>query len=298
MKRQKKTVEKRTYAMKGAIPRFVSLVSRGANFTPLAQLRYDETDKFGQDVEIHRIEFSKTSFATQAQVESYLQENAYEDFSIEEGKATWVVLGQDAEKFEDVQPIEYEDGVLYFVGKLKEEVANEESVDAPAAEVISSEEFSEDKPEEVTTEEVVQESDEEVVESSEETDTEVEEVSSEEGEEGFTAEEVTTEEATQEEVTEEVKTFSAEEVMSRIDAIEAKFAEEKAALEAEITELKEKLEKFEEKTEETIDENEIVIQNSQAVISDEIIKEEIKEKDEKAEKFSQNRKNDLFGLRG
>lgn len=183
--------------MKGAIPTFVSLVSRGANFTPFAQLRYDETEQFGQDVEIHRVEFSKLVFDTQDKVDTYLNENNFEQYTIEEGANTWVVIGTDAEKFQDLQTIEYEDGVLYHIGKLKEAVAEE----APAAEVITSEEFAE-KVEEVaeviaeaeTTEEVVKESEEET--KVEETNSEAEEPASEESKAEFTEE--------KEEVTEQI----------------------------------------------------------------------------------------------
>lgn len=193
MKRAKKTIQKRTYSMKGAIPTFVSLVSRGANFTPFSQLRYSENEQFGQDVEIHRVEFSKLVFDSQEKVDEYLTQNNFEQYTVEEGATTWVVIGAEAEKFEDIQTVEYEDGVLYHLGKLKEVVAEE----APAAEVVASEEFTaevkeEDKVEEVEiSEEVVKESAEEVAEetTNEEVKPEGEESTVEEGEAVFTEEE-------------------------------------------------------------------------------------------------------------
>jgi hypothetical protein len=248
-----------------------------------------------KNVEINRIEFSKSTFNTKEAVESYLVENAYEQFAVEDAEDTWVVLGQDAEKFEDVQPIEYEDGVLYFIGKLKEV----EEIETPAAEVVASEEFSQEKVEtaeaeatEVTeevTEEVVAESDEPVAEATTHEEIESKEQAPEraEGQEGFSAED----EIEPEEKIEEVETFS-------VESLKVYFEEKLEAYKQEITSLKEELELFKQKQEETVDENQIIVQHSQAVNSDEIIKVEEQQKDEKAVKFSQNRTNDLFGLRG
>lgn len=285
MKRQTKTVSKRTYSLKGAIPRFVTLCGAGANLTPLSQLRFSETDKFGQDVEINRIEFAKTKFANHEEVANYLNQNAYEDFSIEEGESTWTVLGTDAEKFEDVQPIEYEDGVLYFIGKLK--VPTEE--DQPAAEIVEKEEFSDKTKEETVkattevVEEVVQESAEETVDEKENATSE--ETTSEEVSAEFEAEKEQEEVITTEEVA--VAEFSMADVMAEL-----------SALRAELAETKENLAKFEQTNEEVVDETVLVIQNSNAINSDEIISEDVKQKDEKAVKFSQKIQNDLFGLRG
>jgi flagellar biosynthesis GTPase FlhF len=326
MKRKTKTVEKRTYSLRGAIPRFVSLVARGANFTPIAQLKYGESEQFGQDVEINRIVFTKSAFATSAQVESYLTDNAYEDFEVQDAGDTWLVAGQDSDKFEDVQPIEYEEGVMYFIGKLKVE----ENVEAPAAEVTASEEFAETTTKELPMLDVAAEQtpNEAVADHNEEaSETTVEEEAEDESTEAIAqddatlppfanrpadgskkirkkkkeamSEEVKPEEQTSEHqeveegltTQEEVRTFTQEDVKALIEAVKADFA-------ADIAQLKEKLEKFEQTNEEVVDSNEIVIQNSQAVNSDEILKEETEQKDEKAVKFSQNRKYDLFGLRG
>lgn len=315
MKRKTRTVTKRTYSMKGAIPRFITLCGVGANLTPLSQLKYSEAEKFGQDVEINRIEFAKTTFATKEEVETYLTENAYEDFSVNDTDETWTVLGQDSDKFEDVQPIEYEDGVLYFIGKLKVE----ENIETPAAEITSAEEFAAKKPDddeskedpkeeagETPAEEDAEEKKEKMEDPSiedgspakaqpdagkklkkkapevysEETDTTAKESTSEEVKADFAAEE-------KEEVVPEIKVEFGDELVAKFDALELL-----------IKDLQEKLLKYEEKEQLTIDETPIVIQNSNAVNSDEIIKEETKNKDEKAEKFSLNRTNDLFGLRG
>jgi hypothetical protein len=137
MKRQTKTVTKRTYSMKGAIPRFITLCQAGANLTPLSKLKFSESEKFGSDVEINRIEFSKTKFDTQEAVEAYLTENAYEEFTVTDSNETWTVLGAETDKFENIQSVEYEDGVLYFIGKLKQD----ENIETPAAEVTDVEEF-------------------------------------------------------------------------------------------------------------------------------------------------------------
>lgn len=280
MKRQTKTIKKRTYSLKGAIPSFITLCGAGANLTPLSQLRYSENEKFGQDIEINRIEFAKTKFGSHEEVANYLNENAYEEFSITESDDTWVVLGAEADKFEDVKPVEYEDGVLYFIGKLK--VPTEE--ETPAAEVISAEEFSqpEEKDEPMTcVEEIVKQSDEEKID--EEINVATEEATSEEISTEFTAEEEIKEEVTDEVATE----YSMADVMAEL-----------TALKTELAETKEKLVQFEQTTEEVVDEEEVLIQNSNAINSDEIISEEIKEKDEKAVKFSQKLQNNLFGLRG
>jgi hypothetical protein len=286
MKRAKKTIQKRTYSMKGAIPTFVSLVDRGANFTPLSSLRFTDKESFGQDVEINRIVFSKSVFGTMDAVSNYLKENSYEDFAVSEDGETFLVGNIESDKFEDVQEIEYEDGVKFFIGKLKEGEAEE----TPAAEITETveqhEEFSEEKEEvqevvaEEASEELVQESQEEV--SNEETISAEQEATSEEGSEEFSAEEFKEEVA------------STEVFSERFADIESKYE----SLLAKFNELEEKVKLFEEKQQETIDEEEVLIQNSQSVQHDEIIKDETTQVDEAAERFSQKRKQDLFGLRG
>jgi hypothetical protein len=287
MKRAKKTIQKRTYSMKGAIPTFVSLVDRGANFTPLSSLRFTDKESFGQDVEINRIVFSKSVFGTMDAVSNYLKENSYEDFAVSEDGETFLVGNIESDKFEDVQEIEYEDGVKFFIGKLKEGEAEE----TPAAEITETveqhEEFSEEKEEvqevvaEEASEELVQESQEEV--SNEETISAEQEATSQESSEEFSAEEI------QEEVVAPTEVFS-----EKFADLENKYE----TLLAKFNELEEKVKLFEEKQQETIDEEEVLIQNSQSVQHDEIIKDETTQVDEAAERFSQKRKQDLFGLRG
>jgi hypothetical protein len=286
MKRAKKTVNKRTYSLKGAIPMFVSLVDRGANFTPLSGLRYEDKETFGQDIEINRIVFSKSVFGTMDAVSNYLKENNYEEFSVSEDGETFLVGNIESDKFEDVQEIEYEDGVKFFIGKLVAADGEEQ----PAAEIVDSvehnEEFSQET-EEVEEVASVDETNEEA--KSEDTDT-----SSEESQEGFSAESEA--QGEQEEIEEVVST--------EINSPAMKFSDHFVTLEKynalleQISEIQEKLAKFEEKKEETIDEPEVLIQNSQSVQPDEIIKDESTQVDEAAERFSQKRKQDLFGLRG
>lgn len=295
MKRKVKEVEKRTYKLKGAFPTFVSLVDRGANFTPLKELRFSENEKFSQDVEINRIEFSKNVFKDQAAVEAYLAENDYQEYSVIDSGETFSVLGVESDKFQEVQPLELEEGVLYFVGKLKEE-DNSSHEDAeqeqPAAIVKDSEEFSDTKPEEVTTDEVVEEK--EIVA---ESDSENKEVSNEQEQEPTQEADTTSEDASfsEEEIREEVLTEdNTSDKFSELAAKLEKFEE----LENKIKELEEKLAKFTEKQEDTIDETEIIIQNSHSIHSDEIVVEQEKSTDETSQKFSEKRRNDLFGLRG
>lgn len=142
MKRQKKTVEKRTYALKNAFARYVSLVPRGANLTPFSTLQYNEdgSTKFS-DVEINKVVFAKANFEDKAAVEQYLQANDFQEFEIQEDETTFYVLGEDSEKFSEVAPIEYQDGVLYFVGKLLEPTTVE-----PVGEVVDSEVISHSDP--------------------------------------------------------------------------------------------------------------------------------------------------------
>jgi hypothetical protein len=298
MKRAKKTVNKRTYSLKGAIPMFVSLVDRGANFTPLSGLRYEDKETFGQDIEINRIVFSKSVFGTMDAVSNYLKENNYEEFSVSEDGETFLVGNIESDKFEDVQEIEYEDGVKFFIGKLVAADGEEQ----PAAEIVDSvehnEEFSQEteEVEEVASveasEELVQESQED--ETNEEAKSEDTDTSSEESQEGFSAESEA--QGEQEEIEEVVST--------EINSPAMKFSDHFVTLEKynalleQISEIQEKLAKFEEKKEETIDEPEVLIQNSQSVQPDEIIKDESTQVDEAAERFSQKRKQDLFGLRG
>lgn len=360
--------------MKGAVPTFVSLVNRGANFTPFAQLRYNEKEQFGQDVEIHRVEFSKQVFESQEAVDAYLSENHFEQYTIEESENTWTVLGEDADKFEDVKPIEYEDGVLYFIGKLKEHSTEE----APAAEVTEAEEFADKQSEETVenpeaSEEVVKESADlsaDIKSEDEEVNSEVKEPASEEVESQFTEEKEEVEEISEEadkfaqfmttekyslnsgsfrEVFDsyrssrnvipsydmltyalndcnytalmnddwnQVKTnlndyFSAlsgmvaatkslaysDEPVVETEEDKMRIGEEKYnELLAKFEELSEKVAKFEEKEKETVDEEEVLIQNSQSNIVDEILPTEEKKIDPEAEAFAQKRKNDLFGL--
>lgn len=296
MKRKVKEVEKRTYKLKGAFPTFVSLVDRGANFTPLKELRFSENEKFSQDVEINRIEFSKNVFKDQAAVEAYLAENDYQEYSVIDSGETFSVLGVESDKFQEVQPLELEEGVLYFVGKLKEE-DNSSHEDAeqeqPPAIVVESEEFSDAKPEAEATTEVVEEEKEIVAES----DSENKEVSNEQEQEPTEETSTAPEDASfsEEEIKEEVLTeVNTSDKFAELEAKLEKFQE----LENKIKELEEKLAKFTEKQEDTIDENEIIIQNSHSVHSDEIVIEQEKSIDETSQKFSEKRRNDLFGLRG
>lgn len=134
MNRKKKTVEKRTYALKNAFPRFVSIVTRGANFTPFAELRFSEDNAKFSDVEINQIVFSKTQFNTVEDVKAYLEKNDFQEFEIKEEADTFFVPGIESDKFTDIQVVEYDDGVIYSVGKLKEPVTDAQ----PAAEVIES----------------------------------------------------------------------------------------------------------------------------------------------------------------
>lgn len=323
MKRQTKIIKKRTYSLKGAIPSFITLCGAGANLTPLSQLRYSENEKFGQDIEINRIEFAKTKFGSHEEVANYLNENAYEEFSITESGDTWVVLGAEADKFEDVKPVEYEDGVLYFIGKLK--VPTDE--ETPAAEIISAEEFAakkkDDESKEDPSEEKTETPDEEAGEEGNEPDeakkkkkkAKLEDASISDGspakkkpdvlktkEEVYSNEEDNTakQETTSEEVSTEFTAEEKEEIVTE-EVVEFSMADvinQLAVLKAELAETKEKLVQFEQTKEVLVDEEEVLIQNSNAINSDEIISEEIKEKDEKAVKFSQKLQNNLFGLRG
>lgn len=342
MKRSTRKVEKRTFTLKNALPAFVSIVSRGANFTPLSELRYSDSDKFS-DVEINRIVFSKANFSRE-QVDEYLRENDYEDYEVFEDTSAYVVPGVADEHFSDVAPIEYGDGVQFFVGKLKtpteEAQATAEVIDTEVLEFAQQEETQmdpENEVEQTVDEVVVQEGDLSVddlkpkVEQNEEVETVSEETDGEEGTKERTDEEVTEEvvqendpEVTQEEVAqesesdekpvfndkvfrekaeaalaafmealeaaksesfsspvEEVEVFTAEQVAERI---------EKAVAEA-VEQFKSK--EIEETDENTVDETLIVVQNSQAVNSEEISVS--RDKDENVV-FSERKTRDLFGL--
>jgi hypothetical protein len=157
MKRTKKTVEKRTYTLKNAFPRFVSIVTRGANFTPFSELKFSDGASMA-DVEINRIEFAKTNFPTKDSVEQYLQSNGFEQYTIDEDKLTFIVPGVEADKFseETIAPIDYEDGIKHFIGKLKQPVSDEPVGDVIDSEVID--QFTQPEAEENVKEEEVQES--------------------------------------------------------------------------------------------------------------------------------------------
>lgn len=159
MKRTTKTVEKRTFALKNAIPMFVSLVARGANLTPLSELRYSDNEKFSE-VEINRIEFSKEDFDRNS-VEQYLKDNDYVDYSIEETETLFVVPGVDSEEFSDISPIEYSEGVKFYIGKLKEpsekSQPNADVVEAEILDFEAAEQSETEVKEEVTNEETISE---------------------------------------------------------------------------------------------------------------------------------------------
>jgi hypothetical protein len=316
MKRNLKTVEKRTFALKNAIPRFVSFVTRGANLTPLSELRYSDSSQFSE-VEINRIEFSKANF-DKAAVEAYLQENDYADYTIVEEGYLFVVPGVDTEAFEEVTPIVYNDGVQFFVGKLKQPEPDVQ----PVNEVTDVEvhDFSQDSPNpdaatsetEKVTVEVVQEGEEVKVEepSNEEVKSEDTDTSNEEGKEGFTAEEV--EEVKVETYSDLKALFTAkfdvlrDEFISAVEAtlkvepeqevIQEADPETKGLTKEEVLALfKELMANSEKEKEEVVDEKEIVVQNSQVIQTEEFSVED--KRDEKVDKFNQRKKADLFGLR-
>lgn len=327
MKRNVKKVEKRTFQLKNAFPAFVSLVTRGANLTPLAELRYDDNAQFSA-VDINRIEFSKAKYS-KADVEKYLTENEYSEFSIEEDTESFVVPGVDQEKFSEVNVIEYSDGLRLYVGKLivptESEQANNDVIDAEA-QGFSEPEVAE-VTDEVTTEETVAASEDEADKEDEVT----EEVTNEETD---TTEQVSASEENSE-VTEEEKevTFSIDSValglktnefIEKFNQLRDQYVADIAALVTPVTtvepELVQESEETEDKTEITmtkdelkalfaewkaeeeantennIDETEIKVQNSQRVQTDENLEE--RKVDEKADKFNQRKKSDLFGLRG
>lgn len=352
MKRATRKVEKRTFTLKNAIPRFVSIVTRGANFTPLAELRYaDGTERFS-DVEINQIVFSKESFSREG-VEQYLQENDYEDFKIEETELAYVVPGVEEAEFEEVSPIEYGDGVQFFVGKLKTptdtdqattEVTSADILDFSEQEIVqegASETALEQAEQEIAAEaeaEVVQEGDLSVEDLKPKTEEVTVEEANSEGEatasqEGASSDE-TGQEPQEQEVVQEGEPETVDttvedtpifnEVLFRekaTEALDAFFAALEAAktdsfampeqveevttytqeqVDAMIAEAIEAAnaqfaDKNEETAEITIDETPIVVQNSQAVLSEEITTEKFR--DERAEKFAQSKSNDLFGLR-
>lgn len=161
MKRVTKEIKKRTSAMVNAFPRFVSVVDRGANLIPLSKLQYSENAKFN-DVEINRIEFSNAQFKDIKAVEDYLTSNGYEEFAIEPTDTGWFVPGVETDLFEDVSNIEYDDGVMYFIGKLKqdqEDVAVADIVESELQVPADKEIYTEGEvTEEVAVEEVVTES--------------------------------------------------------------------------------------------------------------------------------------------
>lgn len=338
MKRATKKVEKRTYTLKNAVATFVSIVSRGANFTPLSELRYsDDSEKFSE-VEINRIVFSKDNF-TREGVETYLAENDYEDCEIFEDEAAYVVPGVEEAAFAEIAPIEYGDGVQFFVGKLLAPTdTNQTAVEVTDAEVLDFNQPEETQvdPEnqEVNTDEIVQEGDLSVEdlkpnkdEVNEEVATEGTEALSEEVEgesqvaEGETevvqeneaevvADEVATDAETQgelfnqelydAEVAKATEAFNqaladARELASRPVEVEAPVVFSQEDLDLKIAEALEAYKQtlITEKDEKTIDETTIVVQNSQAVNSEEISVS--RDKPENA-KFSDRKTKDLFGL--
>lgn len=324
MKRTAQKVEKRTFTLKNAIPRFVSIVTRGANFVPLAGLRYaDDAERFSE-VEIHRIVFSKENFSKD-QVDAYLKENDYDEYEIFEDETVFVVPGLEEEKFVDVAPIEYGDGVQFFVGKLKEPSESAQL----AAEIAEAEimDFSEEATVETVadvveaTEEVVEEGaeNEETVAASETESSEEDKTSDSEEDKEELQEEVVVEaaEPVVEEATEEVFNVSvfrekAEAALeaffealqtARTESFSAPVEETNVVLftqeevDAQIAAAIEayEIKKNEETIENTIDETEIVVQNSQAVQTEQNTTDS---PDPSTEKFSHRLKNDLFGLRG
>ena len=326
MKRTTQKVEKRTFTLKNAIPRFVSVVTRGANYTPLSQLRHsEETDRFSE-VEINRIVFSKENFSRE-QVDAYLKENDYADYEIFEDDTLFIVPGVEADQFTEVSPIEYGDGVQFFVGKLKQATSDDqdttavtdaevldflENADQEAEVVAESQDNAEQATveEEATNEETVTASEEEPSEEGDEDDPEDDDEESEDEEEVV----VTASEESTPVFNETVFRSKAEAALAAFfEAIEAAKTESfSVPVEVPVTYSEDdvakkvqeavdaaieayKADNNEENVENAIDETTIVVQNSQAVTTEDISTDS---RDEPTEKFSNRKQNDLFGLRG
>lgn len=332
MKRNTRKVTKRTFTLQNALPRFVSIVSRGANLTPLSELRFsDDADKFSE-VEINRIVFTKDKFSRE-QVEAYLNENDYAEFSIEETEETFEVPGVDADKFEDVAQIEYGDGVMFYVGKLAVETdGNQATTQVVDAEILDYQE-----PEAEVVQEGAPSEGVEVAEQEVETNTETEPekvVQSDEEDEDESDEDESDEDEEQEEGAEPIQASDPEtNVETGVEVFNAKLFKQKAeealavfmeAMEQAKTEsfslpveevelftaeqVAEQVQKaveealaqhneqeIEETIENTIDETTIVVQNRHSVESEEI--QDTVSRNPENDEFSKRKSSDLFGLR-
>lgn len=324
MKRTKKTVEKRTYALKNAFPRFVSIVTRGANFMPFSELRYSEGNAKFTDVEINKIVFAKESFTSKEAVSAYLKENDFEDYKIEEEATTYFVPGVESDKFEEISTVEFENGVVYSVGKLKEPIEdNQEAAEVVEAIVVASDPV--ETPEEKVVEsevdgEEVKEPDAEEAPTPEPTS---EDPVSVEGTEGTSAqEEVVAEEAP---VVEVDKAAALNEIFSELstkllalfsdtpatvvtvvepepevvveEVVAAAEPTEVEVLKAKIEELEAKIEEFSQQEEKVVDEEQVIIQNRQSIQNEEVTDEpSVKTKDPETEKFEQKKFKNLLGL--
>lgn len=200
MKQKKITVKKKSFSLKNAIPRFVSIVGQGANLMPLSSVQF--SDKEESSVDIAFIRFSKEQFVNASDVEAWANNKGFEG-SILEHDDFWELSDEASDKFSEISPIEFEEGVSYFIGKTDEnkesevtkieeveefsteskEQVIEEVTDEPT-EVISESEEVETTEEISEVEETVSESDTDAeAEPQEETVVEVDEVSSETSEE-------------------------------------------------------------------------------------------------------------------
>lgn len=328
MKRNTRKVEKRTFTLKNALPSFVSIVTRGANLTPLSELRFSENGEKFSEVEINRIVFSKENF-TKETVEQYLQENDYSEYSIEETDDTYVIPGVDSDQFQEVSSIEYGEGVMFFVGKLNEASETDQATVA----VVEAEILDFQAPAEV-----VQEGDlslDDLKPKAEDEPNEEDEAEGNEGD-GEEGDEVQPEEdgadpvvavaAAEPEVVEaeleveNTSVFNDKLFRERAEVALAAFME---ALEAAKTEsfslpvetetvelftqeqvteqIEAAIEAFKAENAETIekpiDEDTIIVQNSHAVQSEEIQDTVSRNNNPENEKFSERKSSDLFGLR-
>lgn len=139
MKRNAKTVTRKTVLLTDPLPHFSSLVPSGANGTPWLALKSEEQIqeapmakklKHG-NADIARITFRGESFDTEDKVKAWLDDGGYADVAIKaEEDGSFTVAGDEA--LTDTADIDLDNGVTVTVGKAADETDDNANGDVVA----------------------------------------------------------------------------------------------------------------------------------------------------------------------
>lgn len=140
MKQRVKTVEQSVGYLRGGQVRYVSLVDHGANQEPFRILKQVKKGdgvmprklKFNtkkvdtaspKASAISRLTFAKSAYADEASVISYLDENGWEGYTVEDSGEMFTAKGAEV-SVENERPVEVETGIISYVGEVVETPAD------------------------------------------------------------------------------------------------------------------------------------------------------------------------------